>query len=123
MTLNFGLGGHATFGQLFAVWMYATLPWLIQAILAAVALFAGLDADAFNLKNPVGTNLGYYLPSDWPQWLITLGTSIDVLSIWVVILLIIGCAIVARTKVAATATAIVGWWVLITLVKTGMAAI
>jgi hypothetical protein len=123
MTLNFGLGGQAKFGQLFAVWMYATLPWLIQAILATVVLFAGLDADAFNLKNPVGTNLGYYLPSDWPQWLITLGTSIDVLSIWVVILLIIGCAIVARTKLAATATAIVGWWVLITLVKTGMAAI
>ncbi len=123
MTLNFGLGGQARFGQLFAVWMYATLPWLIQAILATVALFAGLDADAFNLKNPVGTNLGYYLPSDWPQWLITFGTSIDVLSIWVVILLIIGCAIVARTKVAATATAIVVWWVVITLVKTGMAAI
>ena len=58
MTLNFGLGGHAKFGQLFAVWMYATLPWLIQAILGAIVLFAGLDADAFNLKNPVGTNLG-----------------------------------------------------------------
>src|SRR3984885_6032264 len=55
MTLNFGLGGQAKFGQLFAVWMYATLPWLIQAILATVVLFAGLDADAFNLKNPVGT--------------------------------------------------------------------
>jgi hypothetical protein len=123
MTLNFGLGGRATFGQIFAVWIYATLPWLIQGILGIIVLFAGLDADAFNLKNPVGTNIGYYLPSDWPQWLITLGTSIDVLSIWVVILLIIGCAIVARTKLAATATAIVGWWVLITLVKTGMAAI
>ena len=123
MTLNFGLGGHAKFGQLFAVWMYATLPWLIQAILATIVLFAGLDADAFNLKNPVGTNLGYYLPSDWPQWLIAFGTSIDVLSVWVVILLIIGCAIVAKTKLAATATAIVVWWVLITLVKVGMAAI
>jgi hypothetical protein len=123
MTLNFGLGGRAKFGQLFAVWMYATLPWLVQAILGAIVLFAGLDADAFNLKNPVGTNLGYYLPADWPQWLIAFGTSIDILSIWVVILLIIGCAIVARTKLAATATAVVCWWVLITLVKVGIAAI
>jgi Yip1 domain len=123
MTLNFGLGGHAKFGQLFAVWMYATLPWLIQSILATIVLFAGLDADAFNLKNPVGTNVGYYLPTDWPQWLIAFGTSIDVLTIWVLILVIIGCAIVARTKLAATATAVVGWWVLLTLVKVGMAAI
>ena len=123
VTLNFGMGGHATFDQMFAVWMYATLPWLIQGILGIIVLFAGLDADAFNLKNPVGTNLGYYLPADGPQWLIAFGTSIDVLSIWVLILLTIGCAVVARTKLAATATAVVGWWVLITLAKVGIAAI
>ena len=123
MTVNFGLGGHAKFGQIFAVWMYATLPWLIQGILGIIVLFAGLDADAFNLKNPVGTNLGYFLPSDSAQWLIAFGTAIDVLSIWVVVLLSIGCAIVARTKLAATATAVVVWWVLITLAKVGIAAI
>ncbi len=123
MTLNFGLGGHAKFGQIFAVWMYATLPWLVQGILAIIVLFAGLDADAFNLKNPVGTNLGYYLPSDWPQWLIAFGTAMDVLTIWAIILLTIGCAIVARTKLAATATAVGVWWILITLVKVGAAAI
>jgi hypothetical protein len=123
MTLNFGLGGRATFGQMFAVWMYATLPWLISGILGIVVLFAGLDADAFNLKNPVGTNLGYYLPTDLPQWLIAFGTSMDILTIWVLVLLTIGCAIVARTKLASTAIAVVGWWVLITLVKVGVAAI
>ena len=123
VTLNFGLGGHATFGQMFAVWMYATLPWLIQGILGIIVLFAGLDADAFNLKNPVGTNVGYYLPTDLPQWLIAFGTSMDVLTIWVLVLLTIGCAIVARTKLASTAIAVVGWWVLITLVKIGSAAI
>jgi hypothetical protein len=123
MTLNFGLGGRATFGQMFAVWMYATLPWLISGILGIVVLFAGLDADAFNLKNPVGTNIGYYLPTDLPQWLIAFGTSLDILTIWVLVLLTIGCAIVARTKLASTAIAVVGWWVLITLVKVGVAAI
>jgi hypothetical protein len=123
MTLNFGLGGHAKFGQIFALWMYATLPWLIQGILAIIVLFAGLDPDAFNLRNPVGTNLGYYLPSDSSQWLIALGTSIDVLNIWVLILVTIGCAIVARTKLAATAMAVGGWWILITLAKVAIAAI
>jgi hypothetical protein len=123
VTLNFGLGGHATFGQIFAVWMYATLPWLIQGILGIIVLFAGLDADAFNLKNPVGTNLGYFLPADSAQWLIAFGTAIDVVSIWVLVLVSIGCAIVARTKLATTATAVVVWWVLITLAKVGIAAI
>src|SRR6202012_6016652 len=35
-TLNFGLGGHAKFGHVFALWLYATLPFLIQGILGIV---------------------------------------------------------------------------------------
>jgi hypothetical protein len=122
-TLNFGLGGHATFSQMFAVWMYGTLPFLIQGILGIITLFAGLDADSFNLKNPVGTNVGYYLPLDAPQWLVAFATSLDVLTIWVLILLTIGCAIVGRTKRSTAAVAVWGWWIVITLGKVVTAAI
>jgi hypothetical protein len=123
VTLNFGLGGHAKFEQLFALWMYATLPFLIQGILVIVVVFAGLDVDAFNIKNPVGTNIGYFLPTDSPKWLIAFGTAIDVLTIWVLILLTIGCATVARIKRSTAAAAVIGWWFLITLLKVGAAAI
>ncbi len=122
-TLNFGLGGQATFGRMFAVWMYGTLPFVIQGILSIITIFAGLDADSFNLKNPVGTNIGYFLPLDSPKWLIALGTSIDVLTIWVLILLTIGCAIVGRTKKSTAAAAVWGWWILITLVKVATAGL
>jgi hypothetical protein len=122
-TLNFGLGGHATFTRMFAVWMYGTLPFLIQGILGIVTLFAGLDADSFNLKNPVGTNVGYYLSLDSSQWLVVFASSLDVLTIWVLILLTIGCAIVGRTKSSTAAVAVWGWWFVITLVKVVSAAI
>jgi hypothetical protein len=122
-TLNFGLGGQATFNQMFAVWMYGTLPFLIQGILGIITLFAGLDADSFNLKNPVGTNVGYYLPLDAPQWLVAFATSLDVLTIWVLILLTIGCATVGRTKRSTAAVAVWGWWIVITLGKVVTAAI
>jgi hypothetical protein len=122
-TLNFGLGGQATFNQMFAVWMYGTLPFLIQGILGIITLFAGLDADSFNLKNPVGTNVGYYLPLDAPQWLVAFATSLDVLTIWVLILLTIGCATVGRTKRSTAAVAVWGWWIVITLGKVVIAAI
>jgi hypothetical protein len=120
-TLKFGLGGHATFPQMFAVWMYATLPFLVQGFLSIITIFAGLDADSFNLKNPVGTNIGYFLPLDSPKWLLAFATSLDVLTIWVLILLTIGCAIVAKTKKSTAAVAVWGWWILITLVKVGTA--
>ncbi len=122
-TLNFGLGGHAKFGHMFAVWMYGTLPFLIQGILGIITLFAGLDADSFNLKNPVGTNAGYYLPLDAPQWLVAFATSFDILTFWVLILLTIGCAIVGKTKKGTAAVAVWGWWFVITVVKVVMAAI
>ena len=122
-TLNFGLGGHATFSRMFAVWMYGTLPFLIQGILGIITLFAGLDADSFNLKNPVGTNVGYYLPLDAPQWLVVFATSLDILTIWVLILLTIGCAIAGRTKRSTAAVAVWGWWIVITLGKVVIAAI
>jgi hypothetical protein len=82
-----------------------------------------LDADSFNLKNPIGTNIGYFLPLDSPKWLIAFATSIDVLTIWVLILLTIGSATVARTKRSTAAFAVWGWWILITLLKVGMAAL
>jgi hypothetical protein len=116
-TLNFVLGGQAKFGQMFAVWMYAALPFTIQGLLVIITIYAGLDADSFNLKNPVGTNIGYFLPQDSPKWLLAFGTAIDLLTIWVLILLTIGSAVVARIKRSTAAVAVFGWWILITMVK------
>jgi hypothetical protein len=122
-TLNFGFGARAKFGQLFAVWYYAGLPMVIKWLLAVVTIYAGSDPDAFNIKNPVGTNIGYYLPLDMPKWLISLGTSLDIFTIWTLILLTIACAIVGRISRGKAAAAIWGWWIIITLAGVGYAAI
>ncbi len=121
-TLNFGFGGVAKYGQLFAVFVYAGLPGIIKSMLSIIVLFAGLGAESFNLQNPVGTNLGYYLSPESPKWLISLGTSIDIFTIWTVILLVIGCSIVAKVKRGSAAVAVVGWWLLITIISAGVAA-
>jgi hypothetical protein len=122
LTLKLAMGGQATFPQMMAVWFYATLPFSIQAIPGIIAILAGLDPDAFNLKNPVATNIGYFLPLDSPKWLMALGTAIDAITIWVLILLTMGCAIVGRVKKSSAAVAVWGWWLLITLVKTATAS-
>ena len=122
-TLNFGFGARAKFGQLFAAWYYAGLPMAIKWLLAVVTIYAGADPDAFNIKNPVGTNIGYYLPLDMPKWLIALATSIDIFTIWTLILLTIGCSIIGKISRGKAATAVWGWWILIVLVGAGWAAI
>jgi hypothetical protein len=94
----------------------------IKYLLAVVALFAGLAPDSFLQQNPVGTNIGFYLSSDAPRWLTTFATHIDVFEIWALVLTVIGIAIVAKVKRSSAAIAVVGWWLLIVLILTGVAA-
>ena len=121
-TISGVFGGKTTFGHVFAVWMYGTLPVLIKSLLVIIALLAGLDADAFNLSNPVGTNAGYFLPADSAKWLMTLATSIDITWLWSLALVGIGLAIVSRVKRSLGLAAVFGWWVLILVVRVGYAA-
>jgi hypothetical protein len=121
-TVNFGFGGTATYGQVFAVYMYANLVMNIKYILATIALFAGLAPDSFLQQNPVGTNIGFYLSSEAPKWLASLCAHIDVFEIWSIVLTVLGISIVAKVKRGTAAIAVVGWWLLIVLVFVGVAA-
>jgi len=120
-TFNFGLGAQTNFSQMFAVWMYASLPKLLSGLLMILTLLFGGAAESFNLKNPVGTNLGFYM-SDSAAWVKTLLGFFDVLGIWVLVLLVIGTAIVAKVKRQQAAMVIVGWWLLVLIVSVGLTA-
>ena len=120
-TMNFGFAGSATFGRVFCVCVYASLPGAIKAVLGALLLCAGRSAETFTPDTMLGSNVGYYIDS--PGALKTLLTSVDLFSIWTAILLSIGLAIVARTKRSSGYIAVFGWWIVITLVRTGFAAI
>jgi hypothetical protein len=119
-SFNFGLGAKTTFGQMFAVWMYASLPRLISGLLAIVLLMAGVNTDSYNMQNPVGTNLAYYMPDAAP-WLRTILSFFDVIGLWVLALLVIGTAIVAKVSRGKAAVVVVGWWLLGMIVMTGIA--
>jgi hypothetical protein len=123
MSFNFGLGAKASYKEYLAVWFYAGLPYLIKFLLAAIAIFAGVSAEQFDINNPVGTNVGWYLTSDVPLWVRTLFSSADIFTLWAIVLLILGCSIVARVKRSSAAIVVIGWWVLIILAGTIMAAV
>jgi hypothetical protein len=119
-TFNFGLGAQTTYGQMFAVWMYAGLPRMITGILSIVLLLAGVNTDSYNMQNPVGTNLAYYIPDAAP-WLRTILSFFDVIGLWVLVLLIIGTAIVAKVSRQKAAIVVIGWWLFGLIVMTGIA--
>ncbi|MGC2620991.1 MAG: YIP1 family protein [Acidobacteriaceae bacterium] len=123
-TINFGFGGTAKFGKIFAVMMYTNLISTgARQLLAIVAILAGISPDSFNLQNPVGTNIGYYLAGgDAKLWLVTLGTFFDIFGIWALVATGIGCAIVGRVKRGNAMAAVFGWWVIFMLLTVGAVA-
>jgi len=123
-TINFGFGGKAKFGSIFAVWMYAMLPYqLIKILLGIAVLYAGTAPESFNIKNFAPTNLGAFLnPLDMNAGLYSLASSIDFTTIWSLILVGIGTAMVAGVKRSSGYIAAFGWWAVVVLVSAGLAA-
>jgi hypothetical protein len=121
-SFNFGLGAKTSFGQVFAVIMYAGLPKLFVALLTVILLFGGVSTDGFDLQNPVGTNVGYFVPTTMPA-LKAAGSFIDVFGLWSLALLVLGMSIISKKKIGASAAIVVGWWLVGLLAGTGLAAI
>ena len=121
-TINFLFGGKATFGSIFTVWMYAGLPGLIKVLLGIVVIFAGVAPESFNIKNYAPTNLGAFLnPLDTNAALYSLASSIDFTTIWTLVLLGMGTAIVAGVKRGSGYIAVFAWWAVFVLIGAGAA--
>jgi hypothetical protein len=119
--INFVFGGKSTFGQVFCVVNYTFLPAAIKAVIAALVLFFGTAAENFTLQNMLGTSAGYYIEEAGP--LKTFLTSFDLFTLWTLVLMSIGLAIVAKTKRSSGFIAVFGLWLITVLVGTGLAAI
>jgi hypothetical protein len=123
-TINFIFGGKASFGAVFAVWFYASLPGIIKSILGSVVLFSGMAPESFNIQNFAPTNLGAFVSiQDVGPAVYKLATAIDFTTIWYLVLFSIGLSMVAGVKRSTGYMAVFGWWVIITLVSVGYAAI
>jgi hypothetical protein len=120
-TFKVGAGAETSFKSAYAIVMYAGLPGTVGAILGIVSLFAGVNPEGFDINNPVGTNLAYYLdPATTGKFVRGMASSLDVINIWTIVLIGIGFACTSKVK-RSTAITIVAVWYL--LYKIGTAAL
>lgn len=120
-TINFIFGGRARYWQVFSVITYAFLVGSLKSIIALIALYVGNTGETFTMDNMAGTNPGYFI--DTPGPLKSLLTSLDIFTIWMMVVMAIGLAIVARTKRSSGYASVFGWWGLFVLVKVAWAAV
>jgi len=123
-TINFVFGGKATYGSIFTVWIFATLPTIMKTLLGVLVIFAGATPETFNIKNFAPTNSAAFLnPLEANKVLYTLASSLDVVTIWTLVLLGMGTAIVAGVKRTSGYIAVFGWWAIFVLIGVGIAAV
>ena len=118
---NILLGAQLTFRLVYAVVCYGNLPNALGGLLAVVVMFIKDPAD-FDLQNPVASNLGAFLdPNTTPKWLVGAGSSVDLFSAWVVLLLATGFTAAARKiSWSKSFTWVVVAWALWVVVKSGV---
>ncbi len=121
-TLKFGADAQVEYKRLYALIVYSRLPELFSPLLAMVAILAGVSTDSFNLQNPVATNLGYFIAPDGSAVLRTLLSTLDVLTIWSLILTSIGIVYISKVKRSTAFAIVFGWFAFIVLARVALTA-
>jgi hypothetical protein len=118
------LGSEITFRQTFGIVSYAWIPLAISGLLTLAVMLLKNPED-FDLQYPTLTSVGAFLdPLTTPKWLLSLGTSLDVFTFWILVLLATGFAAATRKISWSTCLAcVVGPWGILVLVKMCWAAI
>jgi hypothetical protein len=120
-TFRFGTGAEIGFKTALAIVLYASLPFVISALLGIVSLSAGANPENFNLNNPVASNPAYFMDMGGNKLFYTLATALDIFTIWCIILMAIGFARNSKLRVATTFTVIASWYLLWKLMAAGLA--
>jgi hypothetical protein len=106
------------FKQVFAIVCYAGLPGILKHGLAIVVMFLK-SPDEFNLVNPLAFNPGAFMdPISTPKFLYTVAMSLDLFTIWGILLTAVGLKAAAGKRLSfggALFAVVLPWAVLVLL--------
>ena len=123
-TFKVGFAAETTFGQAYAIGMYAGLPGIIGAILGIISLFAGVNPEGFDINNPVATNLAYYLdPETTGKFVRGMASSLDLFIIWTIILIGIGFSSTSKVKRSTAIIVVACMYLVWKLITSGLATL
>lgn len=119
------LGAPITFKQVFAIMSYAFLPRVLLSVLAIVVMYVTKNPEDFDLQNPFFSNPAALMdPLTSSKFLYSLAGSLDVFSIWVILLVAIGLKAAGgkRLSFGGALFSVVLPWAVITLIRAAAAA-
>lgn len=100
----------AQLGQMMMVATYAMFPRLLEAILNAVQMLV-LPEDSIKGRYSVSLGLGRFLNPDTQQLLLSILGRVDLFTLWVTFIIVVGIAVMGRISMARAAMAGVLVWI------------
>ncbi len=119
------MGADARYAQLLAIWGHSALPFVVSGVISIPLFLSKEDASLTQdqAQRVLASNLGAFLDESTPGAIAALASSIDIFSIAVLVLLVLGFRkLPGLTRGAATWTPIV-LWLLAIAVKVGWKAV
>ena len=114
-------GANAGFGTAMGIVSHAFVVTILSTLLFILILYLKAPGTV-DLENPVATNVGYFLPESTPKALESLGKSIDIFSVWILLLISIGFTAVNAKKLAGKSLSIaISVWAVYVACKMGLA--
>jgi len=110
------MGGEGDFRQALSVTAYAWMPGVIKSLLITI-IVAVRNVSATELPTVLRSNLAFLVSLKQNPLLFALLSKLDVFTIWLLVLLIIGFAFVSGFSKAKSAAIIIGLWVVATLLS------
>jgi hypothetical protein len=121
---NLFLGAGLKFKTAFGITAHACLVGLVSSPLMIIVMFLKPFGEV-DPEHVIASNIGEFLSSESPKWLLKLTGSLDIFSFWIMALLVIGFA-AANPKKISTAGAcgvVFGVWGVYVLVKVMLSVI
>ena len=114
-----GAGGR--FGTSMGIVSHAYFPWVLYSLLFVLILFLKAPGTV-DLDNPISTNLGAFLPDSVPKALMSIAKSIDIFSVWTLLLISIGFTAISPKKLRGKSLGIaISVWAVYVAIKAGFA--
>src|SRR5215469_1639226 len=119
LAYNVIAGAGARFSTSLGITAHAYFPWILYSLLFILILYLKAPGTV-DLDNPIATNVGAFLPDSTPKALMSLAKSIDIFTIWTLLLLSLGFTAVNPKKLKGKAFGIaLAVWAVYAAVKMG----
>lgn len=116
------MGGGGTYKQAFSATLYSQFPLAINSIILGIVAAVQKSVDPTQMATVVKSNPAFLVEMKEHPVLFSLLSSVDLFTIWTVILLIFGFAALSRMPKAKTAGVVIFLWIVMILAKVGFAA-